>query len=129
MSPSDVERPAFFVAAASPRLRSRVVAASRSPFASVSAPLHSIIPAPVASRSFFTIAAVISIVVILVVSSCQSPVTSYQFGAADWPLGTGNWQLVPYITNAGRVSAGVKLTRGVLRPTPASRRVHAAPDG
>jgi hypothetical protein len=47
---------------ASPRLRSNAIAASMSPFASVSAALHSIIPAPVLSRSCLTIAAVISIV-------------------------------------------------------------------
>src|SRR3954451_20147994 len=58
--PSLVERPAFFVADASPRLRRMVVASSRLPPASARAALHSIIPAPVASRSFFTIAAVIS---------------------------------------------------------------------
>jgi hypothetical protein len=38
-----------------------VVASSMLPFASVNAALHSIIPAPVASRSFFTSAAVISV--------------------------------------------------------------------
>jgi hypothetical protein len=37
-----------------------VVACSMSPFASLRAALHSIIPAPVASRSFFTNAALIS---------------------------------------------------------------------
>src|SRR5688572_13751052 len=43
-----------------------------SPLASVSAALHSIIPAPVASRSFFTIAAVISIVAIVLTPSTTS---------------------------------------------------------
>jgi hypothetical protein len=46
------------------------------PFASVSAALHSIIPAPVASRSFFTIAALISIVAISVSSSQLSAIGS-----------------------------------------------------
>ena len=59
MRPSVVARPAFFAADASPRLRRIVVASSKSPFPSVSAALHSIMPAPVASRSFLTSAAVI----------------------------------------------------------------------
>src|SRR4029450_5324307 len=50
----------FLVAWARPRLRRRVVASSMLPLASVSAALHSIIPAPVRSRSFLTVAAVIS---------------------------------------------------------------------
>src|SRR3954451_2187146 len=58
--PSLVDRPAFLVADASPRLRRIVVASSMLPFDSVSAALHSIIPAPVASRSFFTMSAVIA---------------------------------------------------------------------
>src|SRR5688572_25095769 len=52
-----------------------VVAASRSPFASLRAALHSIIPAPVRSRSFFTNAALISIVAILA-PSMEGPLAS-----------------------------------------------------
>src|SRR5580704_18521362 len=52
--PSLVLRPAFFVACARPRLRRRIVASSRLPAASVRTALHSIMPAPVWSRSFFT---------------------------------------------------------------------------
>src|SRR5262249_37612463 len=59
-------RPAFFAALARPRLRRIVFASSKSPFASVSAFLHSIMPAPVWSRSFFTMSAVIAIVAIAV---------------------------------------------------------------
>ena len=47
INPSLVERPAFFAALASPFLRRIVVASSKSPFASASAALQSIIPAPV----------------------------------------------------------------------------------
>src|ERR671929_23707 len=61
MIPSFVDRPAFLVACARPRFRRIVVASSMFPLASVSAALHSIMPAPVASRSCFTIPAVISI--------------------------------------------------------------------
>src|SRR6476659_3415650 len=51
-----------------------VVASSRSPFASVRAALHSIIPAPVASRSFFTNAALISVITFSVMAFSE-----YQF--------------------------------------------------
>ena len=51
MRPSLVERPDFLAACASPRLRRMVVASSRSPLASWRAALHSIMPAPVRSRS------------------------------------------------------------------------------
>lgn len=54
MSPSLVARPAFFAALARPRFRRMVFASSKSPTASVSAALHSIMPAPVWSRSFLT---------------------------------------------------------------------------
>src|SRR5688572_11776625 len=70
MVPCAVARPARFAACASPRLRSSVIASSMLPFASVSAALHSIMPAPVLSRSCFTIAAEISIVVIPVFAFC-----------------------------------------------------------
>src|SRR5262249_10187753 len=58
--PSLVARPAFFAALASPRFRRIVVASSKLPFASSRAPLQSIIPAPVWSRSFFTSVALIA---------------------------------------------------------------------
>ena len=64
MAPCAVVRPARLAACASPRLRSSVIASSMLPFASVSAALHSIMPAPVLSRSCFTCAAEISIVAI-----------------------------------------------------------------
>src|SRR5438094_9318445 len=54
MSPSLVERPDFLAACARPRLRRIVVASSRLPSASLRAALHSIMPAPVASRSCLT---------------------------------------------------------------------------
>src|SRR3990172_2474263 len=57
MSPSLVSRPDFLAADARPFLRRTVVAASRSPFASWSAALHSIKPTPVFSRSSFTCSA------------------------------------------------------------------------
>src|SRR5262245_36090796 len=64
MRPSLVVRPAFFAALASPRFRRMVFASSKSPCASVSADLHSIMPAPVWSRSFLTISAVIVIAIV-----------------------------------------------------------------
>jgi hypothetical protein len=58
--PSAAVRPAFFAAAARPLVRSQSIAASMSPPVSPSAFLQSIMPAPVRSRSSFTVAAVIS---------------------------------------------------------------------
>lgn len=59
-SPSPATRPAFFVAAITPFLRSQSIAAVSSPLTSgsLSAALHSIMGAPVAARSSFTISAV-----------------------------------------------------------------------
>ena len=57
--PSAATRPAFLAALARPFLRSQSTAASTSPSVSLSAALQSIMPAPVFSRSSFTIAAVI----------------------------------------------------------------------
>src|SRR5437763_1742321 len=59
-APSVAERPDFFCAVARPFLRSQSTAFSRSPLASCSAFLQSIIPAPVFSRRSFTIVDVIS---------------------------------------------------------------------
>ena len=58
--PSAAVRPAFLAAAARPLVRSQSIAASMSPWVSPSAFLQSIMPAPVRSRSSFTVAAVIS---------------------------------------------------------------------
>src|SRR3954468_20833855 len=63
MSPSEVARPAFFAALASPLLRRIVLASSKLPLASSRAALQSIMPAPVWSRSFFTSAALIAMVI------------------------------------------------------------------
>jgi hypothetical protein len=60
-SPSAAVRPAFLAALASPLARSQSTAASMSPSVSVSAFLASIMPAPVWSRSCFTIAAEMAI--------------------------------------------------------------------
>src|SRR5271157_1558716 len=54
MRPCLVARPSFFAAAACPRLRRIVYASSILPCPSSSAFLHSIIGAPLISRSFFT---------------------------------------------------------------------------
>jgi hypothetical protein len=59
--PSAATRPAFFAALARPLVLSQSIAASMSPFVSVSAVLQSIMPAPVFSRSSFTICAVMAI--------------------------------------------------------------------
>src|SRR5215470_2638321 len=59
MRPSAATRPAFLTALARPFLRSESTAASMSPSVSCSAALQSIMPAPVRSRSSFTICAVI----------------------------------------------------------------------
>ncbi len=61
-TPSAAVRPDFFAALAWPDLRIASMAASISPLASTSAPLHSIMPAPVRSRSSFTNAAEIAMV-------------------------------------------------------------------
>src|SRR5690606_35304371 len=58
--PSAATRLAFLSALARPDLRRASAAASMSPLLSVSAFLHSIIPAPVRSRSYLTIEAVMS---------------------------------------------------------------------
>src|SRR5690606_35372066 len=63
--PSAVTRLAFLSALASPDLRRASAAASMSPLLSVSAFLHSIIPAPVRSRSSLTIEAVIAAMLML----------------------------------------------------------------
>src|SRR5687767_7075563 len=78
MTPWAVARPARLAACASPRLRRSVVASSMSPLASVNAALHSIIPAPVLSRSCFTCSAVIAIVVKLRRTSEAAPPTAEQ---------------------------------------------------
>src|SRR5918999_4835552 len=74
--PSPVERPVFLAASARPFSRSSRFAASRSPPASASAFLQSIIPAPVASRSALTSCALISTIAayLSVSSSCASRV-------------------------------------------------------
>src|SRR5687768_9845618 len=91
-----------------------------SPFASVSAALHSIIPAPVISRSFFTIAAVISAITAPEKSLQLSPPVP-RLGP---PLeaGSGNWQLVR--NNAGLIVLGrrpnhVRWFVTPMRATPA----------
>ena len=69
--PSLAARPAFLAAVARPFLRRMSRAVSRSPVASTRAALHSIMPAPVSSRSLRTISAVMSIVSSLGASSLQ----------------------------------------------------------
>src|SRR5271155_783835 len=59
--PWRVVRVAFLLADAMPRLRKMISASARLPLASVRAVLHSIMPAPVRSRSSFTSFALISI--------------------------------------------------------------------
>ncbi len=61
MTPSAATREAFLSALASPCLRISSAAASRSPLVSTSAFLHSIMPAPVRSRSCLTESAVMFI--------------------------------------------------------------------
>src|ERR1039458_237358 len=63
ISPCLVAREAFLPADAMPRLRSTTSPSSRSPLASTRALLHSIIPAPVRSRSALTSDAVISAII------------------------------------------------------------------
>src|SRR5438309_2207389 len=62
--PSAAMRVAFFWAEARPFFRRTTIACSMSPLASVSAFLQSIIPAPVFSRSSFTLVALISILIL-----------------------------------------------------------------
>src|ERR1017187_995993 len=65
MRPLRVARPALLPAEEMPRLRRTTSPSAKSPLASTSAFLHSIMPAPVRSRSSFTSAAVISIIEVL----------------------------------------------------------------
>ncbi len=65
--PSEATRPDFFAAAARPLVRNQSIAASISPFVSLSAFLQSIMPAPDFSRSSFTNAAVTLIIIFLIV--------------------------------------------------------------
>ena len=58
--PSAATRPAFFAAFAKPFVRNQSIACSILPSASFNAALQSIMPAPVVSRSSFTMLAVIS---------------------------------------------------------------------
>src|SRR5688572_4505571 len=103
--PSLVERPAFLVACASPCLRRIVTASSRLPLASTSAFLHSIMPAPVASRSFFTSSALIAIAVaIRQLPKPQLPIPQFlvAFSLGSWELEVGSClSLVQKKTGAG----------------------------
>src|ERR1700741_600623 len=65
MRPSAAVRPAFLAAFDRPFLRSQSTAASRSPCVSASAALQSIMPAPVNSRSSFTMLALMFVIVAL----------------------------------------------------------------
>src|SRR6476646_11655533 len=87
-----------------------VVASSRLPFASGSASLHSIIPAPVASRSFFTSAALIS-----AITAYLRSVPSFQFGNC---------------TKKRRpiVQAGGVYSKRKIRLTPGTSPVQGEPD-
>src|SRR3990170_3107842 len=89
--PSLVDRPAFLVAEAIPRLRRIVVASSRLPFASVRAALHSIMPAPVASRSFLTMSAVITMSSLTPEASTSLPRLP-ALEAESWQLEAGTYK-------------------------------------
>src|SRR5512140_3283417 len=67
IKPCLVAREAFLPADAMPRLRRTTSPSVRSPLASTSALLHSIMPAPVRSRSALTNAAVISAIYLYLV--------------------------------------------------------------
>src|ERR1700688_840572 len=71
--PSAATRPAFFAAFAKPFLRSQSTATSIFPSVSVNAALQSIMPAPVFSRSSFTICGVIFAIAIPLGGGSQSP--------------------------------------------------------
>src|SRR5262245_50398330 len=81
MRPCAVARPARLAAWARPRFRRMVMASSMLPLASLSAALHSIIPAPVLSRSCLTCSAVIADVAI-------SRLLRTQKAPAGWPAQT-----------------------------------------
>src|SRR4030042_3597314 len=74
MSPSETLLPAFFSAVARPFCLNKSLAFSKSPPLSVSAFLHSIIPAPVFSLKFLTDSA--DIVVIVIQSPLPLPAES-----------------------------------------------------
>ena len=83
MRPSAATRPAFLAALARPLVRSQSTAASISPPVSVSAALQSIMPAPVWSRSCFTIPAVMFMSVFLVSAGRTEAQPSVR--ALAWP--------------------------------------------
>src|SRR5262245_39159054 len=85
ITPSAATRVAFLSALASPCLRISSAAASRSPPTSTSAFLHSIMPAPVRSRSCLTASAVIVIVVPsnqVVAAACRDIITFIGAGSS-----------------------------------------------
>src|SRR5258708_40261588 len=98
-----------------PRLRSTTSASFTSPLASVRAFLHSIMPAPVRSRSCFTSCALISIVFLLcfytepelALADCAS-----RLAAGVWPL------------SAGLAVAGRNFFRGCFRGRRLTRQRH-----
>src|SRR5271155_2469939 len=97
-SPSAATRPAFFAAFDRPFLRSQSTAASRLPALSLSAALQSIMPAPVCSRSSFTMDALIVVVV-----------GSYFFGGHFLRLGD------PALDAAGQTDLLADIVRGDRR--------------
>src|SRR5687767_1739044 len=92
-----------------------VVASSMSPLASVSAALHSIIPAPVRSRSFLTIAAVISmpgsVVVIVRAPGGRPEGPALRFGGLEGLLEAG----LKACATSGRPE-GLRYVRQARRP-------------
>src|SRR5688572_4672183 len=103
-TPSAATREAFLSALASPALRMFSAAASRSPLVSTSAFLHSIMPAPVRSRSCLTASAVIVI---------TFPLVSRGHGSAAARATTTTATAGGRVTGAGTRAAGTG--RGAAR--------------
>src|SRR5208337_1708888 len=96
IKPSAAIRPAFLAALARPFFRNKSTACSISPPVSFSAPLQSIMPAPVRSRSSLTICALIFAISMILRSSCGICWRKLRACGAD-PAGQA-WLALPRMT-------------------------------
>src|SRR5258708_37244037 len=113
--PSQAARPAFLAAAARPFLRRISRALWASPLASTSADLHSIMPAPVSSRSLRTISAEI-----LMRNSSMNAMNRHE-NREDGPA-TVPWRSTPPSGRGGGGGGGPGLGPAHLAPFAARRR-------
>src|SRR5262245_26573405 len=98
-----------------------------SPLASVSAALHSIIPAPVASRSFFTNAALISVITLELPEAASSQLPAPSYETQSGKREAGSWKL--YKKTPAHVQAGDVYSKPWVRPTPGTGTDRVGIDG